>query len=239
MEDLVLPHTITSYECGADLLLKPECYLLFCQEMAELHASHNKMGYDWVLEHGMIWVEVQGDFELLRRPRWKELVNLRTNTGKASPLQARRFVEMSDARGEIIGRADLMWVLIDIKTRRPMPLRRAELEVPEECAPTVQSAAPELPEEGAQDLGTAYMITSRRDIDFNGHINNSAYLTWALDTLPTTPGTTLRRIHVQYKHESMQGEPLSIRHRGAGKITEHIVCGGEKLRARMLLEWGD
>ncbi len=237
MEDLVLQHSITSYECGADLLLKPECYLLFCQEMAELHASHNKMGYDWVLEHGMIWVEAQGDFELLRRPRWKESVNLRTNTGKASPLQARRFVEMSDENGNIIGRADLMWVLIDIKTRRPMPLKRAELEVPETCPSTVQSAAPALPEEEARDLGTAYMITSRRDVDFNGHINNSYYLTWVLDTLPMAPGSAPRRIHVQYKRESMQGEPLSILHRGAGKTTEHLISGGGQLRARILLEW--
>ena len=237
MEDLVLQHSITSYECGADLLLKPECYLLFCQEMAELHASHNKMGYDWVLEHGMIWVEVQGDFELLRRPRWKESVNLCTNTGKASPLQARRFVEMSDENGNIIGRADLMWVLIDIKTRRPMPLKRAKLEVPETCPSTVQSAAPALPEEEAQDLGTAYMITSRRDVDFNGHINNSSYLTWVLDTLPMAPGSAPRRIHVQYKRESMQGEPLSILHRGAGKTTEHLISGGGQLRARILLEW--
>ena len=92
MEDLTLSHVITSYECGADLLLKPECMLLFAQEMAESHASRNNLGYDWVFAHNMIWVEVQGEFEFLRRPRWKEQVTLRTNTGKASALQARRFV---------------------------------------------------------------------------------------------------------------------------------------------------
>ena len=236
MEDLILPHNVSSYECGADLLLKPEWYLLFCQEMAELHASRNKMGYDWVLEHGMIWVEVQGHFELLRRPRWKEQVFLRTNTGQASPLQARRFVEMKDERGEVIGRADLMWAIIDIKTRRPVPLKRAELSVPEACPPSITAELPKFPEESAE-AGVAHLVTSRRDIDFNGHINNSAYLTWVLDTMPGFPATSLRRIHVAYKHESMMGEPLSIVHRVAGTLSQHRIEGGGKLRAVLTMEW--
>ena len=207
MEDLVLPHRIASYECGADLLLRPEFYLLFCQEMAELHASRNKMGYDWVAEHGMIWVEVQGNFELLRRPKWKEQVSLRTNTGQASPLQARRFVEMRDEAGEVIGRADLMWVSIDVNTRRPMPLKRAELDVPEACPPSIPAEPLQFPED-VEELGVAHLVTSRRDVDFNGHINNSAYLTWAIDTMPKPPGCAPRRIHVAYKHESMMGEPV-------------------------------
>lgn len=236
MEDLILPHQIASYECGADLLLKPECYLLFCQEMAELHASRNKMGYDWVLAHNMIWVEVQGDFELLRRPRWKEQICLRTNTGKASPLQARRFVEMRDADGELLGRADLMWVLIDVQTRRPMPLKRAQLEVPEECPRTVADPLRDFPME-APVLATAYLVASRRDVDFNGHINNSAYLTWALDTLPHPPGTAPRRIHVAYKHESLIDEPLSITHQVVDTLSRHVIAGDGKTRAEILMEW--
>ena len=236
MDDLVLPHQITSYECGADLLLKPECYLLFCQEMAELHASRNKMGYDWVLAHNMIWVEVQGDFEFVRRPRWKEEVLLRTNTGKASPLQARRFVEMRDSSDKIIGRADLMWVLIDVNSRRPMPLKRAQLDVPEDCPQTIENPLKDFPAD-VPTTSTAYLISSRRDIDFNGHINNSSYLTWTLDSFPQAPGTAPRRIHVSYKHESMISEALSISHQVAGKLSRHVVTGGEKKRAEILLEW--
>lgn len=242
MNDLILTHKITSYECGADLMLKPECFLLFCQEMAESHASLNDMGYDWVFERGMIWVEVQGEFEFYRRPRWKETVTLRTNTGKASALQARRFVEMSDAEGSVIARADLMWVLIDIRTRRPMPLKRAQLaqlDLVQECPPTITEPLAPLPAEQAELLGTACLIASRRDVDFNGHINNSAYLTWVLDSMPATPGAAPapRRIRINYKRESHAGEALSIEHRQAGSATCHTVTGGGELRAELLLDW--
>ena len=239
MDDLILTHKIASYECGADLMLKPEWFLLFCQEMAESHASLNDMGYDWVFDRGMIWVEVQGNFEFIRRPKWKEQVSLRTNTGKASALQARRFVEMTDAEGQVIARADLMWVLIDIKTRRPMPLKRAQmaqLDQVEVCPPTITGDMPAFPEEGADLLGTACLVTSRRDIDFNGHINNSSYLTWTLDSLPETPSGEPKRIRINYKRESHAGEALSIEHRRAGQLTRHIVAGGET-RAELLLSW--
>ena len=41
MEDLSLTHTITSYECSADHLMKPEFFMHLCQEMArsEEHTS--------------------------------------------------------------------------------------------------------------------------------------------------------------------------------------------------------
>ena len=237
MEDLTLSHVITSYECGADLLLKPECMLLFAQEMAESHASRNNLGYDWVFAHNMIWVEVQGEFEFLRRPRWKEQVTLRTNTGKASALQARRFVEMCDAEGQVIARSDLMWVLIDINSRRPMPLKRAEVDMPLECSPTISEPLPAFPEQEASSLGTGYLVASRRDVDFNGHINNTAYLTWVLDTLPQAPGAAPRRLRINYKRESHAGETLSIEHQVAGKYTRHVVTGGGAVRAEVLVEW--
>lgn len=237
MDDLSLSHKITSYECGADLLLKPECFLLFCQEMAECHASINGFGYDQALAHNMIWVEVQGDFEFLRRPRWKEVVTLRTNTGKASALQARRFVEMSDAEGQVIARADLMWVLIDINSRRPMPLKRAEVNTMTDCPPTIAEPLPAFPHEQAELKGTSYLVTSRRDIDFNGHINNSAYLTWALDSLPEAPGSSPRRIRVRYKRESHAGEAMSITHLTAGQLTQHTIIGAGETRAEILLDW--
>lgn len=237
MEDLTLSHTIASYECGADLLLKPECFLLFCQEMAEAHASQNKMGYDWVFEHGMIWVEVQGEFELLRRPRWKEQVTLRTNTGKASALQARRFVEMTDAEGNVIARADLMWALIDIRTRRPMPLKRAELDIEQSCPPTIAEPLGSFPTEEASLVGQAHFIASRRDVDFNGHINNSAYLTWALDSFPAPPEADPSRIRIRYRRESHAGDALCIERRDAGACTHYVIAGEGGTRAEVLLEW--
>lgn len=237
MDDLLQIHRIASYECSDDSLMKPECYMLLCQEIAEEHAQRNGFGYDWGRKHGLIWVEAQGTFELLRRPRWKETVTLRTNTGRASALQARRFVEMQDETGAILARADLMWVLIDVNSRRPVPLKRVPFAVNTPCEPTIaERTVPPFPEHPA---ATACFTAGRRDVDFNGHINNSAYLTWSLDTLPSAaqPGSIPVYYHIRFRKESMQGEELQIEHYGASQATKHIISCGDQARAEVHIFW--
>lgn len=241
MDDLRATHTIASYECGADMLMKPECFMQLCQEIAEQHASLNHLGYEWGLENHLIWVETQGDYELLRRPRWKETVHLRTNTGKASPLQARRFVEMTDESGATLARADLMWVLIDISSRRPMPLKRVKLDLADDCPPIIPSPlSMELPPAASPPAeSVSHFPAPRRDVDFNGHINNSAYLIWALETLPADqqPGTVPVRFRLAFRHESHAGEAMEVIHQLSGRHSRHhILCNGT-VRADVAMEW--
>ena len=237
MQDLKLPHRITSYECGADKKMKPECFQHFCQEMAEEHASSHGFGYDWVMTNRTAWVQVQGNYEILRRPDWKETVYLRTNTGKASALMAGRFVEMTDEAGNVLARADLSWVIIHFDTRRPVPPRRVGLPLEEPC-PILGTPIQE-PEWQETPTATAAVNATRRDVDFNGHINNSAYLIWALDTLPAElqPGTEMLRYKIHFRGESHAGDTMSISHFVQGKFTRHLItCGGDT-RAEIAIQW--
>ena len=109
--------------------------------------------------------------------------------------------------------------------------------MPTECPPTIEEPLPAFPEEGAADIGQSYLIAPRRDVDFNGHINNSAYLTWALDSLPQAPGSAPTRIRIHYKRESRAGESMSISHQVSGSYTRHRISSGGELRAEVLLQW--
>lgn len=238
MKDLILPHRITSYECGDDKLMKPECFQHFCQEMAEEHADSYGFGYDWVMTNRTAWVQVQGDFELLRRPDWKEKVYLRTNTGKASALQAGRFVEMTDEAGNVLARADLLWVIINFDTRRPVPLKRTGLPL-DNPNPSIISTEVEFPIRPEAPAATAELTAGRRDVDFNGHINNSAYLIWALDTLPADlrPAGDMVRYRINFRRESHAGDRMCIAHYTNGNCTHHIItCEGET-RAEIVILW--
>jgi acyl-ACP thioesterase len=238
MDDLILTHTITSYECSADHLMKPEFFLHLCQEMAEEHADLYNLGFGWAVQNHKIWVETQGNYEFFRRPAWKETISLRTNTGQASALQARRFVEMTDKEGNVLARADLLWVLIDITTRRPFPLKRANTPIQHlECPPiTAELVCPEWSESPAACVAHT---ASRRDIDFNGHINNSAYLVWALDTLPdalTLEGSPTR-IHLAFRKECMLNAEVEIQHYRSGNYTHHVINSTEGVRAEVDILW--
>ena len=238
MDDFFLTHTITSYECSEDHLMKPEFFLHLSQEMAEEHADLHDMGFGWAVRNHKIWVETQGNYELLRRPAWKETVTLRTNTGQASPLQARRFIEMTDKDGNVLARADLMWVLIDITTRRPYPLKRMEFAFKDIDCPAITKPL-ECPEWGEGPLCCTPHTAARRDVDFNGHINNSAYLIWALDTLPAdqTPEGAPARFHLTFRKECMLGAEVEVQHYRSGNFTRHIINSAEGVRAEIEVEW--
>ncbi|MBQ1960143.1 MAG: hypothetical protein II349_01305 [Akkermansia sp.] len=239
MEDFTLKHKITSYECNDSLRLKPECFLHLCQEMAESHASTLDFGYDWAIRSGIIWVELSGDFEFIRLPRWKETVTLRTNTGKASPLQAHRFVEMTDAEGQVLAKADLYWALIDINTRRLVPLKRTSLNLDVPSEAIIAGSMPDMPADAPEQTCEASLLSSRRDIDFNGHINNSAYLIWALDTLPsdiTPPGEPVR-MRIAFKHESHANQQITITHTVKGNRSSHNLSCGDETRALIDILW--
>ena len=83
------------------------------------------------------------------------------------------------------------------------------------------------------------MLTSRRDIDFNGHINNSAYLIWALDTLPADlrPAGDMVRYRINFRRESHAGEQMQIAHFISGNCSHHLItCEGET-RAEIVIFW--
>ncbi len=240
MKDLIITHRFASYECSADHLMKPEWFMLYCQEVAEMHAMSHGFGSDWAFRQGITWVEVTGDFEFFRRPTWKEEVTLRTNTGIATALQARRFVEMTAADGEVLARADLQWVLIDLQRRRPVPFKRVREQLPElpECPP-ITSPMPEIPAIAEGDTGECISFTAEhRDVDFNGHINNSAYVTWTLGALASSlPGRELKRIHITFRKECFAGDAMELTTHHTGNISQHRISSAGETRAELQLVW--
>lgn len=122
---------VRSYESGPDGLMKPETVLHWLQEIAEAHAS--RPGIRLLIlscSGGLAWVEVRLDMTIGRRPAWKEVVELRTCTAQASPLQARRNLEIRDAEGNGIIAASCLWAVIDIRRRRPVPLNKYISPIP-------------------------------------------------------------------------------------------------------------
>jgi hypothetical protein len=49
-------------------------------------------------------------------------------------------------------------------------------------------------------------------LDFNGHVNNTEYVRWALDALHLALGRTpeIRAVHVTYLAEAFQGDQIEV-----------------------------
>ena len=229
--------TVRSYECGADGLMKPETVLHWFQEIAEAHASALGFGYDFVMSRGLAWVEVRLDAAINRRPGWKETEELRTWTAQETPLLARRNMEIRDGQGNVIITASCLWAVIDVRRRRPVPLNRHIDSLPDTpCGETVAAVFMDTSELQPE---TREWKAERRDTDFNCHINNAAYLVWALESLPESwmEEHELTGMHLHFRKETHAGESMkSLLFRRDG-LTCHRFMQGDELRAEVILEW--
>ncbi len=232
------PHQIASYECGVDGLLRPEAVLQYCQEAAERHANSLNFGHDWGKEKGLLWMLVSADVRIERLPCWKEKVIIRTATGAKSALQARRVVTLSSEEGGLLLSADLEWLLIDARRRRPCPLKKAELNLADMPAEHEELPAIEWEEEGE----VMHYTVQHRDLDFYQHVNNASYLIWAMEQQLDRLEQGLRHIHISYKKESHRGESLNItRYTSQSPTgwTRQLVSDADgQLRVEILLRWG-
>lgn len=229
--------TVRSYESGADGLMKPVTILHWFQEIAEAHASALGFGYDFVMSRGLAWVEVRLDAAISRRPRWKETVELRTWTAQETPLLARRNLEIRDAQGICIITASCLWAVIDVRRRRPVPLNRCIDSFPD--TPCEETVAPVSMDTSGLLPKIREWTAERRDTDFNRHINNGAYLVWALESLPSPweEKHELTGIHLHFRKETRAGDSMKSLLFLRDTLTSHHLMQGDELRAEAVLEW--
>lgn len=230
--------SVRSYECGADGRMKPEVLLHWFQEIAQTHASSLGFGYECVSSRNMAWVEIRMDIAITRWPLWRETLTLQTCTTQASPLQARRNLQVDDSSGQPIIKATCLWTVLDTLNRKPLPLIKCFPDFPVNPSCTA-SVTPISMDVSTLVPETRAWTATCRDLDFNRHINNSAYLIWALEDLSLNwlDQHELQGIHLYFRKESHAGEQLHSLLFQDGLLTCHHIGQDQEIRAQAILEW--
>ena len=91
----------------------------------------------------------------------------------------------ADIRGEVCACANTSWAYVDLAKRRPVrPPPELTAEFGPVGAPFIEKdfKMPDLKEYEPQERRVFY--AARHDTDSNRHVNNTAYLEWAMDSIP-------------------------------------------------------
>lgn len=203
---------IRASECDAAGLAKLPAILNLLQEAASLNAE--ELGFSksdfasagenisWVLTHLRIRME--------RYPRWGERIRVVTWPRKGRKITALRDFEIYDADAARIGAATSEWMVIDLATRRVMPIPDGVFEkANDERSPVFGADGfAKLRWDCRQTPDDALRFrASRNDIDLNGHVNNVHYVEWFLETLP--PGMEhCAECQIAFKSETLAGEEV-------------------------------
>ena len=190
--------------------LKPSMLLYYIQEVAGVHGSALGASYEILAEKNLFWAILRTKVQITRLPRNGETIRLETWPMPTTRVAYPRSVVAYDAQDREIFRAISLWVLMD-RTTRTMVLpaksglifsgtvRGGELAVPGSLIPKTY----------ANSCSRTVRFT---DLDRNGHMNNTRYLDWIADVLPSSfhCDHSLRELTICYLSEAREGQTLDM-----------------------------
>lgn len=192
------------------LRLTPSNLLYFAQEVAGNHCCALSMDYDALHRRHMFWAVIRHRVQISRLPMLGEEITVETWPMPTTRVAYPRSTIGYDANGNELFRSISLWVLMDTENRSMiLPgksgvlvegiLRGTELTTPNSLLMKNLS-------------NTALRTVMFSELDRNGHMNNTRYLDWIADLLPSTfhEHHTLREFTVCYLSEAMEQEELSL-----------------------------
>ena len=190
--------------------LKPSTLLYFAQEAAGQHCLQLEVDHDMLAEKNLFWAITRNRVQVTRLPLRGETILLETWPMPTSRVAFPRSMVAYDAQGQELFRSISLWVLMDLERRSMIlpgksgiqvdgTLRGTELAAPHSLLPMTL--------ENHVDRTVSYSL-----LDRNGHMNNTRYLDWIDDLLPSSfhREHTIREFTVCYLAEAMEGQTIRL-----------------------------
>ncbi|MEQ8706088.1 MAG: thioesterase [Phaeodactylibacter sp.] len=205
-------YQVRAYEIDAQQRMTVPALSRLMQEAALQNVIQIGMSY-WDLEaHHISWVLTRQQLQVQRLPMLNEPI--RINTYPAGFLRAfalRDFwVETQD--GEPLAHSASTWLLMDTRTRRmaspPDFVLAFNKRMPprDQCLPRITGQVAKLEKADYQANYTVHW----HDLDFNQHLNNTLYIQWMMDPVPSAvlAERQLAFLDIEYRAESKLADEL-------------------------------
>ena len=207
---LIKKYDIKYYEQNVKGDLKESSLLNILQDIATISAESLGFGPSFVFSHNYAWVVLKYHIEIYKEIRNFSYIKLVTEARGISKLYAFRDFEIYSPDDELVGRVCSSWVLIDMESRKMLPMQKVLDFVPkfEKRENDLEYDKIEIPQNIKDDKTSEFyekvFEVHFDDIDVNHHANNSNYMVWALEVLPVDFRLeyTPKVIDIKYKKET-------------------------------------
>ena len=190
----------------------PMTILTLLEETAAEHCYNIDYSLYNLEQQNIGWVLVSGAIDMVRYPKYKEKIAIRTWISKYTLVKGYRENVIFDNCGNIIGRAKGIWVFFDIEKKKPVPII--------EGIKLKWGSNPQISREVDTDLikiidnenhQLEYNVY-KSDVDNNKHVNNIRYFHWLLESLPDEimDNYFLKRIDARFFAEAYLGEKIRV-----------------------------
>ena len=190
--------------------LKPSVLLYFVQEISGQHAA--VLGTDWetLAQKNLFWAIIRHRVEITRMPVAGESIHLETWPMPTTRTAYPRATVAYDDQGNELFRTVALWVLMDLNTRAMVLPGKSGIAVPGILRGSELDAPISLPP--APLANTTLRRVGFSELDRNGHMNNTKYLDWVNDLLPSDfhEKQIPARINLCYLAEAREDQDISL-----------------------------
>ncbi len=203
--------TLSSEQFDPHGNLLPSHVLWLAQRAADEHAYDLGVGFESMLAKKLLWVITQVRYQVCDALRPGETVTVKTWPLPPTKLGFERNFLVCDAQGKVCIQGMSNWVMIDTEERRfvtPQNLYPSE----EYCMEKVFPDRAKRLRDFEADSEAYACCPDESTIDYNGHVNNTFYPGFVLDSLGDFGGV-IRAFQIDYIHEVMCRQPLTLYHK--------------------------
>ena len=190
--------------------VKPSVLLHFAQEAAGEHCNLLSVDWNTLATRQLFWAVTRHRMQITRLPELGETITVETWPMPTTRVAYPRSTVAYDSRGNEIFRSISLWVLMNTETRAmvlpkksgidvPGTLRGNELAVPASLHPKVQE------HHALRQVGFT-------ELDRNGHMNNTRYMDWIFDLLPSEfhRAHPVRDLTICYLSEARESQQVDM-----------------------------
>ena len=190
--------------------LKPSMILYYVQDVAGRHFDRISMDYDTLAEKGMLWAIIRQKVQITRIPKRGETVRVETWPMPTTRVAYPRSVVAYNESGNEVFRSISIWVLMDMDSRSMILPGKSGISVVGTLRGNELAAPNALPAKNF--VNHRSRTVSFTDLDRNGHMNNTRYLDWIDDLIPSAfhESHDLKELTVCYLSEAREGQELSM-----------------------------
>ena len=196
----------------------------YLQDAAGNHSSLAGYGLNNISETHIAWLVLDWKVKVFIHPKSNEEIIIKTWPRVLEKFYSYRDFEVFDNNNNLLAIASSKWIVFDNETKKIERVTDKMLNaygiIEKKVFDKSMNEKPREPEN--LELSFEYSI-QRRDIDTNGHVNNSHYIDYAIEALPEKiyNSCELNNLEIHYKKEIKYGEKIKCYY--SFKNNKHII----------------
>ena len=184
----------------------------FLGDIATKQSEELGIGIDYLKENKLAWVLYKWNIDIYKYPSYGEKIKIKTCPSSMRKFYAYRTFQLFSEEGELLGKAESIWFLINLERRRPVRINQDiykfyGVDFKDESILEIEDIEKPTNINYEKQFDVRYS-----DIDTNQHVNNAKYIAWAIETVPMdiVLNYTLKNVKVTYVKETTYGEAVRV-----------------------------